>query len=78
MTARARALYRTLLRTIAALPPTARPYYAAHVRGGFIAFADEADPARLAAVEARARADAAWVLAKYTGPDAVPVTKPWP
>ena len=77
MTARARALYRTLLRHIASLPPAARPYYSAHVREGFVAFASETDPARLAQLEARALQDAAWVVAKYTGSGALE-TKPWP
>ncbi len=77
MTARARALYRSLLRQIARLPEPARPYYRAHVRTGFIAFADEADPARLAQVQARAAEDAAWVVAKYAAPG-TPQPKSWP
>jgi hypothetical protein len=42
----------------------ARPYYRAHLREGFASFSDEADPARLAQIEARALEDAAWVVAK--------------
>jgi hypothetical protein len=64
--AAARALYRELLRQTRLLPADARAYYARYVRQTFANFSDEADAERLAQLTSRARADAAWVVRKYT------------
>ena len=62
------ALYRYLLRRIRTeLPPETRDHYAHSARQGFVAFEDERDPRRIDQIVSRARADAEWIVQKYSG-----------